>query len=246
MGFVEVVAIRLRDAIPATLEHKALLSFVRAVRGFDSAPLTELLGIWIAAMIDKGLSVATRKRYIEKLSVIYAESGCRDEDTRPFDSIRALRDYELKESHSDISAQSAALARIFNNLLKDAETRPEAALFLYMLFNVSTDIKAAVSLSTGQYAPQFAQLDGIIDTASFHHRRKYVFDLGQSRKREPQLIRDALKDMATYFGAKGLKFGNSLTPSTIVALWVAKAREGGIPYATSPQSSTQFRNNTDI
>lgn len=230
MSFHELVAISLNRVSKTSIDYKAMASFSGAIRRDTDLPMEDQLKIWIAAMIDRGISVTTRKRYVEKLSTIYKdfyESADAGDD--PFEKVRKLRDWKAISCGKDIRAQSSRLSDIFNIILQNAKTRPEIAVFLYLLFNASSDIEKAISLRSEEYVPVFPQLNEVIDPSTFHHRRRYVFDLGQSRKRMPQLVREAVKDIAEYLLIKGIRFENPFTPQTIAALWAVKARESGVP-----------------
>ncbi len=185
--------------------------------------------MWITTMIDDGLSMATRRRYVEKLSTIYNRfEGAADTGDNPFEKVRELRDLETPPSGKDLQAQCSRLCDIFNIMSHDAKARPEIAVFLYLLLNASSDMAKAVSLRVEEYVPVFPQLDEIIDPGTFHHRRRYVFDLDQSRKRAPRLVRETVMAISEYLSTKGIKFGNPFTPRTIVTLWAVKAREAGV------------------
>lgn len=229
MTFPEFVAIRLNQVPESTMDHKAASSFTTAIRRHEDYPLEDQLRIWIAAMIDKDLSLASRKRYVEKLSTIYKDFGdpC-PAPVNPFEAVRELRDCEVTDSGKEMQIQCANLSRIFHTMVQDAKLHPGLALFLYLLFNASSAVEKAVSLTTEEYIPVFPQLDEIINPDSFHHRRRYVFDLSQSRKRMPQLTREVISDINSYLSAKGIKFSEPFTPATILSLWTAKAREMGV------------------
>ncbi len=228
-NFYSFVAIKLDQASPASIEYKSMKSFRDSIRHNNCLPVEDLLNIWVATMIDKGIAVSSRRRYFAKLGSIYkvyaAENGI---DDAPFDSARRL--YELKniESHDDIEILCDRLTKSFNTLLKDAGSRPSLAVFLYSLFNASSDIEKAISLKVEDYDSRFAQLDTVIAPAAFHHRRRYVFDLSQSRKRMPQLVKEVCSEIEYYLRDKGMKLDKGFSGSMITALWISKAKEIGL------------------
>ena len=229
MTFVEFVVIRLKNVSEKSIEYKSMASFIGAVRGKSEMSIEELLNIWICCMIDRGIAISTRKRYVEKLNTIYKSfNNSIEHDADPFDKIRPLRDLESISCSKDIQEQSLRLDVIFNRIMEDAKTNPTLALFLYLLFNVSSDIKSAVMLRTDEYAPTFDQLNDINAPSTFHHRRRYVFSLNQSRKRVPQLVNEVLGGITDYLSQKGIKFDSPFTPTTIVTLWAVKARKSGV------------------
>ncbi len=232
MLFSEFVAIELISAPDHSIDHKAMLSFANSIRGCVDLSINEQLSLWIADMIDKGLASTSRKRYIEKLSTIYKRYSIRENlQDDPFEEIRKLRDYSLLSqsvADNNFLQMTAQFDKVFCSLMSDAKTKPELALFLYLLFDVSPDIEKAVYLSTDDYSPRFPQLDDIIRPADFHHRRKYVFDLSQSRKRLPQLVRDTFSEINLYLKTKNIRFADGFNSKSIMSLWVAKARSIGV------------------
>lgn len=231
-NFADFVAIRLNDAPPASIEFKSLKSFRDSTRGNERLPLQDLLKIWIVSMVDRGMTVASRKRYAAKLRTIYKEYiGANDSTVNPFNSVKSLLNCEFNcccNNKEALTEQNEKLRAVFKTLVQDAKSRPSLAVFLYLLFNASSDMESAVMLRTDGYTPKFAQLDDIIDLSSFHQRRRYIFDLAQSRKRIPQLVREVTTDIEHYFISRGLKFANGFSALTISAMWITEAREAGI------------------
>ncbi len=232
MSFFDFVVIKLNEASASSIDYKAISSFVSSVRDNDDLPTEELLAVWIANMIDNGLLLASRKRYVSKLSAIYKEY-CNQNgvDGNPFEKVKRLRDCETGTSSKEIQTENALLTKVFSALMRDAKSYSGLSVFLYLLFDASSEMEKAISLKVNEYHPIFSQLDDIINTSTFHHRRKYVFDLGQSRKRMPQMVKEVSGDIRDYLLSKGIKLSEPFTAKTIVSLWIAKAREIGIKLA---------------
>lgn len=229
MLFREFVATRLDSASGRTVEYKAAASFLAAVGDYEEEPLENQLRIWIAHMIDCGLSLSSRDRYIKKLNSLYRDyCAGNGVDDNPFDAVKELRGLDCPDGLRSLNAELTRIEEMFDILLSDAKTRPELAVFLYLLLNASADIENAVSLTTADYNPEFPQLGDIINTDRFHHSRKYIFDLGQSRKRTPQLVREVMAGIDLYMRVKGIRFQDGFKPSAIVALWTLKARKTGV------------------
>lgn len=228
MPFSESVAIRLSQVPESSIDYKAISSFLSATRDYTGLSLGEALRVWVATMIIYGLSPSSRKRYIGKLSSLYKEYAAGGIDGDPFNGINDLSDTSLSANALALPAALERLGNIFDVMMADAITRPEVAVFLYLLFNASSDIGNAVSLTVYSYTPEFPQLDDIIRTADFHHRRRYIFDLGQSRKRLPQLIRETTAAIDLYLRTKDIRFPEPVTPAIILSLWIARALSLGI------------------
>lgn len=232
MLFSEFVATRLNNASDRTVEYKATASFLASLRGYGELSVENQMCIWIAFMMDRGLTLSSRQRYIKKLNAIYREyceeNGIASNLVDGLSGIKELRDLDCSAGAKQLNTELSKIEKLFDTLLTDAKSRPELAVFLYLLFNASTDIENAVMLKTEDYKPEFPQLDDIINTDDFHHSRKYVFDLKQSRKRTPQLVKEALSGIDLYLRLKGVRFQDRLTARTILALWTLKARKAGV------------------
>lgn len=235
MNFYDYVAIAKNQAEETSIDYKAIVSYSGAVGKHPDYPVEDQLRIWIAALIDKGLSQSTRKRYVEKLGAIYKDfsrsksnQGPVEKDENPFCLVRPLRDLEVNVCSKNIYEQAKRLETVFSRVVEDAKDTPALAVFLYMLFNASSDIEKAISLRTDEYSPLFPQLNEILDPASFHHRRRYVFSLRQTRKRMPQLARETLAEINAYLSSLHIKFDCPFSPITILSLWAFKARECGV------------------
>ncbi|MCM1491551.1 MAG: hypothetical protein NC095_12120 [Muribaculum sp.] len=229
MSFSEFVATKLDSTPRQTIDYKAMISFLTTLHGYGEMSDENRLRIWIANIVHRGLTMSSRKRYIEKLHTIYNEyrsaSGVND---NAFDGIAELKNIDSRSGITQPDTQLTRLEKIFDIILADAKTRPELAVFLYLLFNASTDIENAVYLTADDYKPLFPQLDDIIRPEDFHHSRKYVFDLQQSRKRTPQLVREVLGAIDSYLRVKEIRFPDHLSPATILSLWILKASKLGV------------------
>lgn len=229
MSFDEFVAIKLEETPYSSIAFKSLTSYIQVSRENQGLTFEESLKLWLVTMIDKGHTEASRKRYVEKLGSIYKEYRAGDNGRgEPFEAIKKLRGYADIPARKEIETQTQVLRRIFNSLEDNARKRPELALFLYLFFNASSDIESAISLTVEDYDDELPQLEDIIDTAAFHHRRKYVFDLGQSRKRMPQIVKEVSRYIEFYLSSRGLRFSSHFTPDKIVAMWIPMARKAGL------------------
>ena len=228
-SFPEFVAIRLGRVSNRTVDYKSISSFLSSIKGIEGQNLNGLLKVWVADMFDRGLALASRKRYVEKLGALYKEyCGLNGLSGNPFVGIKELCAVDVPVNAKSLEVESLKIEKAFDVIMSAAVSKPELAVFLYLLFNASSDIEKAISLTTEEYEPKFSQLDEIIRPSRFHHRRKYVFDLGQSRKRMPQLVREVTNAIEVYLRTKDIVFPGAFTPDVIVALWMAKARRNGV------------------
>jgi len=227
--FASFVAIKIKDAPVNSYGYKAMKSFTDVTQREIFYTLEDALKYWLASMIDNGISATIRNRYIGKLNTIYED--CLPEskaDINPFHDIVQLNFEYSNGKYEDMAVLDKGIDRIFNHLLYEAKSRPALAVFLYMLFNASSDIKKAIMLQTEEYESKFVQLEDVIVPASFHHRRKYVFGLNQSHKREPQLVKEVLTEISSYMTDRGIKLKSGFSNSLITAIWIGKAKACGV------------------
>lgn len=214
-------------------------SFNDSTCGCNGLPIEDLLNVWGATMIEKGIAVSSRKRYFTKLGSIYKEFTTEEgivADEDPFESAKAILDSNRSEFYEKILMATTQLEECFDSIVKDAERRPSLAVFLYLLLNASPDIEKAIALRTEEYTHTFAQLDDVIAPEAFHHRRRYVFNLSQSQKRMPQLVKEVCSDIHRYLWTKGVKLDGARLDkeyigAVITSLWISKAREIGIGFS---------------
>lgn len=228
-SFVDFVVIKLEETPSGTIAYKSMKSFLDAVRGYVDFSIGELLNLWMASMIYNGMADSSRKRYFAKLGTLYNEYCAGKNDTdNPFVIVKAGFDKMDVKTPDAFVLLCARMDRIVNTLLKDARSRPVLTIFFYLLFHASSDIIGAIDLKIDDYDPLFAQLDSLIDTSAFHHRRKYVFNLGQSQKRMPQLTAEVTTGIDCYLRSRGFDMESGFSGSLITALWIVKAHSLGI------------------
>lgn len=224
MTFPDFVSSRLKDTPRASIDFKSMTSFLHSARNLGAEAIENNVNAWVTDMIDNGLSVSSRRRYLGKLKAVYsAWSGNRQ---IPEAFATPLRDLDADAATSEARVMAERLGAIFDIVVEDARSNPHVALFLYMLLNATADIASAIMLRNDEYIPVHPVLDDILLNRPAHHRRRYIFNLEQSRKREPQLVREALAAISLYLRSRGIRFPSSAP--AILSIWCAKARSAGL------------------
>ncbi len=62
-----------------------------------------------------------------------------------------------------LQSELTKIESVFDTVMTDAKSKPELAVFLYLLFNASSDIEKAISLTTDEYTPEFASSTKLSD-----------------------------------------------------------------------------------
>lgn len=226
MGFAEFVEIRLREADSSTYDYKAMKSFADSI-GNDPGGADEaaLLKNWATKLIDNNFTPSSMRRYVEKLGTIYRRYN---PGAGSFDPIKQLAGSYRECRPSVDSFDNERVDRTIAAMVKEAPTSPSLAVFCYLMFEVSADVESVVNLTVDQFQARYPQLSRIVDTENFHHRRRYVFDLGQGRVRMPQIVRRITGEVESFFDRHGVRFEENFTLNTVLALWIAQARRAGV------------------
>ena len=70
----------------------------------------------------------------------------------------------------------------------------------------------------------------IIDGMRVSPQQKYVFALGQGKKREQRIIHDLLADMHTVLRMSGMDFGTEFSRESLTSMWIHTALGNGVTY----------------
>lgn len=185
------------------------------------------LKAWVALMALSGLSPATRRKYLRAIHSIYKEWSHGADGNDIFKPASEIASLPAADSNGRTEANLALIPRLLN-VGPGAEYYDTINTFLYLLFNVSAAIGDVINLRFGQPVPDIPQLDDIIDRMTASRRKKYVFGLGQGKKRDGQIARDLLHDIGATLSMLGFDFGDGFSRGTVTALWIAAALKAGI------------------
>ncbi len=187
----------------------------------------ESLRGWIVDMIIAGLRPATRTKYVSIIATLYKEWGGGRCDAELFDSVKELTaiDVEdlLKRGNANLN-QVKCLLRVDGKSV-DFEI---INIFLYLLFDVNASLKDVINLKRGDSYPDISQLADIVETMSLSTRKKYLFGLGQGKKREGQIISELLHHLSGTLTTYGFDFGSEFSRDSITSIWIAAALNAGV------------------
>ena len=209
--------------------HSALTSFLDArAQAHDTDIVSENgLKAWVAEMALSGLAAATRKKYLSAVHSIYNEwSGDADSN----ELFRAALEIASGMTARDADRAEANLALIprLLNVGPAAGYYDTVNVFLYLLYDVRADIDDVIGLKFGTPMPDILQLNDIIDRMQSSRRKKYVFGLGQGKKRDGRIALDLLRDMSATLPMLGFDFAGEFSRDRVTALWITAARKAGI------------------
>lgn len=225
--FLEYVENRIESAPNDRFMAYAGASFLKSSASHFATDLSvSALRAWTIDMLVGGLKKNTRRRYFSRIHTLYQawRSGAGPD---PFDEVR-----EIVECGTDgcIAKAKANLALVKRML----RTAPQAsdfeniAIFLYLLYNVEATLADVIALTFDSPAPDISQLSDLIDPMSRSCRKRYVFGLGQGKRREPQIAGSMLRAVHESLTKRGIDFGESFSRESVTALWITAAMKLGI------------------
>lgn len=227
VSFVECVEnIRSRED-SERLTVNAVDSFL-STPGIESIPhpTADLLRLWIVAMGAEGYKLTTRRKYFSRIHTLYQEwkSGAGND---PFEEVRGELVKSLNLSSIQAERNLTLVGRVLS-IADDDPRRQQRDIFLWLLYNPTRRlIDVAQAMVTDPYpdVPQIADLYENIQNSRIG-RSKYLFSLGQGKKRDTQLVREIISDLAGMLRQCGMEFGDSFSRESITAMWVAAAIKG--------------------
>lgn len=230
-SFLEYVEKMISDDEPDVLTAAAGNSFTAALQNHSFEDVSnDALSIWIVMMALDGLKVNTRKKYFNRLHTMWRDwKNVSGED--PFEAVRGRLDMEIR-CDNEIAAANLERISLLVNRSKDTPDREYIEMFLYLLYTPSATVCDVVDLKFAEAATICPQTDYLIDRQKEMSRRsRYVFGLGQGKKREPQIIVETLSKLKEVAESVGIKTDTEFSRETITAIWIAAALRADVPVA---------------
>lgn len=232
--YLQFVASQLPSATPGDIEDRAIRSLLplSSLSADSLSSWGDLLLRWNVTHALRGLSPATRRRYLGKLHTIYLLLPGATAATDPFLS-KDIREALSLEATLDTAVAEANLRHLprLTEILADSESPrlQTAAVTLHLLLDPRIGISTAVRLRHGDPLPDCEQIRELADAARRDPRQQYLYSLGQRTAREPRLIRDLTRAIADLLTAVGMKLPAVFSAETLRALWASRALSLGLP-----------------
>lgn len=187
----------------------------------------QALRLWIADMAIGRLKVTTRRKYFSRLHTLWQEQkSVAGQD--PFEAEKGNLNFEFRLDNCD-AERNFELAERLIELQCQEVGRKDLNLFLYLLYNPSASIDDAAGLKFDADSFGCPQIDEIIEgQRSISQRTRNVFNLGQSKKRPPQILRESAAALQRVAQEAGMKFDDQFSRGDITAIWIAAALKVGI------------------
>lgn len=224
------VANRSADALTATAAG-SLLSSLRT-NGYADVT-TDSLQMWVVDMATANLQPTTRKKYLGRMATLY-RAWKHIAGENPFDAVKDAVETEFQFDAPQARANLERMGQLINHPAPSEVAAPYRNLFLYLFYNPTATLADALRLRfDSSDAISCPQIDNILDQQreAASARTTAVFPLGQGRKREPQLLREALAELGVVASLAGMTHNGDFSRRTITATWIAAALKAGVTVA---------------
>lgn len=232
--FFEFVESGLGVDCPAMVADRVVPSFLRSAERHSFQSLTaKNLRLWVTDMLCKGMKLTTCRRYVGALHTLFRgvsenygnKYGCED----PFIAVKA----DLHRQSECQDSKTADNLSLIPRLLKKEKSSSDwqiVNIVLYLLYNVKSSLEDVVRLRFEDPVATCLHAGDIIDGMRVSPQQKYVFALGQGKKREQRIIHDLLADMHTVLRMSGMDFGTEFSRESITSMWIHAALGKGVTY----------------
>lgn len=231
--FAEYVERVIRCAAPAPIERTVLRSFLEVYR-FMPCDMSDqgALNVWVAMLLRKGVKYHTLRRY---LSVIKEYVGKYAVFIGLPDTIEFPDARTMVETHG-VGTEDKARRRknlgVFRNIVgcrcfPEGEKEPWN-IFLYLFYSCSSSFVEAIRLRYEDVSEDDRYVTEILESVRTYAQRRYVFPLGQGKKREPQILREITGRMGVMLRGLGIDTGPVFDIDLIRSMWVDAAFESGV------------------
>lgn len=193
--------------------------------GYDNLSVKALQSWGIDMLLDN-LKRTTRKKYFSKIHTLYQEFR-RGAEPITFDDAKEIIDYDSDATGNNARANLSLIKRLLkiDSIDSDYES---ISIFLYLLYNVEATLTDIISMKFDNTTTHISQLEDVIEAMRGTKRKRYVFGLGQGKKRETQIKRDMLHGMQSALTKYGFYFGETFSRESITAIWITVALNIGI------------------
>jgi len=233
LTFSEYVESLVRDGSISAAENSTFKSYLSVVRltGYGTADQVTV-SIWLAMMLRKGCGYHTLRKYTSFIRRAHEQwSGFAG-------SVAPILFPDIKHVVSVHSVTAEEISRRKHNLhiLKDVsrfrrfpeKERDIWNIFMYTFYTCSSSFLDAIRLRYDNIRTS-GHIADLADSSRTHAQRRYVFQLGQGRKRDTQILRETVTGMDTLLRRLGMDFGSGFSALTIQSLWIDAAFECGVP-----------------
>lgn len=229
--FVEFVEKSVSESPKDKLVANAAASLLASLRSHGHAGISkDALTMWIADMAIGGFRKTTRKRYFSRIHSLYREWKSSPEPD-PFDALRETVGLDFESGMRDAAANLAKVGRLVRKK-QDVPERQLINIFLYLLYAPSASLGDVINLRYDDETADCPQADDILESMrGLTRRSRYVFGLGQGKRRDTQIAAELTQSLHALLRTAGMQFGDSFSRESVTAMWMAAAVRAGVPYS---------------
>ncbi len=187
---------------------------------------------WIAMLLRNGSGYHTVRKYVSCVRGAFSNymTSIGSEDTLVIPDLKKIcGDYYIEK---DEIARRACNLRLLKKIVRqrrfydrDAETWN---IFLTLLYSCALSFTDVVGLRYDAISQDNYHLRDIADSCRTWAQRRYVFQLGQGKRRDTQIVREIASRINAQLHSLGFDLGDEFGINTIWSLWIDAALEAGV------------------
>lgn len=187
---------------------------------------------WIALLLRNGSGYHTVRKYVSCVRGVFSNymTSIGLEDTLVIPDLKKICD-EYSIEKEEIARRTRNL-RLLKKIVRqrrfynrDAETWN---IFLTLLYSCASSFTDVVGLRYDAISQDNYHLLDIADSCRTWAQRRYVFQLGQGKRRYTQIVREIVSRINVQLHSLGFDLGDEFSINTIRSLWIDAALEAGV------------------
>lgn len=231
-GFLRYVESLIENGALTAAERSVLKSYISICHDNDSCTYLSSIRVWVAMQLRKGAAYHTLRKYVSIIRARLSEYLGVALETVQFQ----LPDLKSLVDRSSLSATVLTQRKDNLSILRNIVTQrrfPDGdrelwGIFLYLFYTCSDSLIDAVNLRYEDVSEEFEHVKEVCDNCRTHAQRRYVFQLGQGKKRSAQILREMASGIDSLLHRLGMEFNGGFCMSSIKLMWIDAAFGSGI------------------
>lgn len=209
---------------------KSYLKYCRSVRQEFSDQ--DMFFSWVAMLLRNGSGYHTVRRYVSFLRGAFCNyiTSCGTQDVFVISDLKKVCD-DYSVARDEISRRASNLKLLKKIVMQrrfyDRESETWS-IFLTLLYSCASSFADVVGLRYDSISPTNYHLQDIADSCRTHAQRRYIFQLGQGKRRETQIEREIASRINALLHSLAFDMPGEFGINTIRSLWIDAAVEAGI------------------
>lgn len=210
--------------------YKSYLKYSRSVR--QDISVRDISLSWVAMLLHNGSGYNTVRRYVSCLRKAFDNYNVSavSEDNLSIKDLKKICDDHMVAAaqHNRRVSNLQLLKRIVRQRQFYDRESETWNIFLYLFYSCAASFTGAVNLRFDSIAADNYHIQNLADSCRTFAQRRYVFRLGQGKRRDKQIARDIITRTNRLLRSLGFDFGEDFGIDTVRSLWIDAAIDAGI------------------